>query len=84
MTLANPASLDVCHAYDHRPARIKGQILKSPPSRESAYLIVDRMCDHAEASDVSRGSECRAEGEQKKRAGVTLSVVILVDRKLTE
>jgi hypothetical protein len=51
---------------------------------ERAHRLVERVCDNAEAADLSGGSERRAKGEQKERTGVALSLMIPVDRKLAE
>ena len=78
------ASLKVNHAHDHCAASIKGQILKSPAAIKRPRLIVDRMRDDAEASDLAGGSQRRAQREEKEGARMTAALMILVDRKLAQ
>jgi hypothetical protein len=82
--LLHAASLEINHAHDHCAVRVEGQILDPPSTIARAHRIVERVCDNAEAADLSGGSERRAQREQKERTGVALSLMILVDRKLAE
>jgi len=45
---------------------------------------VDWVRDNAEAADLAGGSERRPEREQEEQAGMALSLMMLVDRKLSE
>ena len=78
------ASLEINHAHDHCAVRVEGQILEPPSATECAHRIVDRVCDNAEAADLSGSSERCAKREQKERTGMADSLMILVDRKLAE
>ena len=80
----NAASLKVNHAHDHCPVRVEGQILESPSAIECAQLIVDRVHDNTEAADRAGGSKCGPKSEEKERAGMALSLMMLVDRELAE
>src|SRR2546428_13673938 len=76
--------LKVNHAYDHRPSRIKGDILKAPSPVELANLLINRMREHAKAPDLARRTQCRRQREKKKRARVALALIGLVDRQLPQ
>lgn len=78
------ASLEINHAHDHCAVRVEGQFLEPPSAVECAHRIVERVCDNADAADLSGGSERRAKCEQEERTGVALSLMILMDRKLAE
>jgi hypothetical protein len=64
------ASLEINHAHDHCAVRVEGQTLEPASAIERAHRIVERVCDDAEAADVSGGSERRAQRKQKERTGV--------------
>src|SRR5438445_4357795 len=83
-SLFDAASLEVNHTRDHCPMRVEGQVLESPSPMECAHLIVDWVRNNAEAPDLAGGSERRPEREQEERAGMALSLMMLVDRKLSE
>ena len=83
-SLFDAASLEVNHTRDHCPMRVEGQVLESPSPMECAHLIVDWVRNNAEAADLAGGSERRPEREQEERAGMALSLMMLVDRKLSE
>jgi len=51
------ASLQINHAHDHCAVRVGGQILEPTSAIERAHRIVERVCDSAEAADLSGGSE---------------------------
>jgi hypothetical protein len=53
------ASLEINHAHDHGAVRVEGQTLEPASAIERAHKIVERVCDNAEAADVSGGSERR-------------------------
>jgi hypothetical protein len=78
------AALQIGHVNDHGSARVEGQIPKAPSGMEAARLIIERMRDDAEASDVMGNPESRTQGEQKQRTGVAPSLAVLVDRELAE
>jgi len=80
----NTARLKVNHANNHRSARIKWKILKTPFRVKGAHLIVDRMGEHAKAAYVARSSQRRSQREFEQRAGITFALMIFVDGKLTE
>ena len=57
--LTNTAFLKVDHAHDHSATGVERQILEAPAAIEGANLVVDRVCDDAEAADFPRCSQCR-------------------------
>jgi hypothetical protein len=73
----------VRHAHDHGAARVEREILETPAAVKCPCPIIDRMGDHAEASDLPRSSQRGAQREEEKRARVAVALMILVNRKLT-
>src|SRR6266508_1495190 len=83
--LCDKATLfEVDHTYDHRPPRIKGNVLKAPSPVELADLLIDRMGEHAKAPDLVGSPQCRRQCEKKKRARMALALIGLVDGQLPQ
>src|SRR5438045_455054 len=81
--LSNHATfLQIDHAHDHRSLRIKWHVYKTPSLVEPANLVVDRMRQHAEASDLARRQQGRRQRKQQQRARMTPALMRLVNRQL--